>query len=418
MTDTRPSGQRDAKPDQARDPRTAAGPRIPAGEMTGLIALAARAPSLHNSQPWRFRVDGSAVELRADPTRQLGQADPDGREMLISCGAALYGLRLGMRRLGFQPVTEVLPDPAQPRLIARVRPGQRERPGHKEWDMIAAVPHRHTHRGPFGPGRVPEHLLDELMHDAVAEGADLILLSDPGQIHGLARLTDEARRAQRATQGKGIEARSWVRSAGSTARDGVPARARTGPVALPPVHPQEEPAHERLPPRDFGLPGDLPVGGALPSATAVLTTAGDEPADWLRAGQALDRMLLRAAGRWVFASLESQPLESPALRAAIRDYLGLAGLPQMLLQLGRANTAAATPRRPVAEIIDHGAIDSGEPASSQRPGVGRGRSYAHGRGPAGRMITSSASRRPGSPGGASASRSEPSSSYPGTGRIQ
>jgi hypothetical protein len=355
MTDTPPPGHGDAKPDQA------GGPRIPASEMTGLIALAARAPSLQNSQPWRFRVGGSAVELRADPERQLGQTDPDGREMLISCGAALYGLRLGMRRLGFQPVTEMLPDPAQPALIARIRAGPRERPSHDELDMIAAMPHRHTHRGPFGPGRVPQHLLDDLVRDVAAEGADLILLSGPGQIHGLSRLMAEASRAQRATRGKSAEARSWVRSAGSTARDGVPARARTGPASLPPFRrrPEEpaEPAHERLPRRDFGLPGELPVGGALPSATAVLTTAGDEPADWLRAGQALHRMLLHAAGRWVFASLQSQPLESPGLRAAIRDYLGLSGLPQMLLQFGRANTAAATPRRPVAEIIDHGTID-------------------------------------------------------------
>jgi hypothetical protein len=400
MTDTRPSAPGDAKPDQARDPRTAARPRIPAGEMTCLIALAARAPSLHNSQPWRFRIDGSAVELRADPDRQLGQADPAGREMLISCGAALFGLRLGLRRLGFQPITEMLPDPAQPGLIARVRPGQRERASREEWDMIAAAPHRHTHRGPFGPGRVPEHLLDDLVHDAAAEGADLVLLSGPGQIHGLARLTGEASRAQRATQAKRAETRSWARPAASTARDGVPARARTGPVSLPPLcHPQEEPAHERLPRRDFGLPGDLPVGGALPSATAVLMTAGDEPADWLRAGQALNRMLLRAAGRWVFASLHSQPLESPGLRAAIRDYLGLSGLPQMLLQLGRANTAAATPRRPVAEIIDHGALDLR--AAGLRPAAVNRR---------GERFTSSASRRPGSPGCASASRSEPSSS--------
>jgi hypothetical protein len=363
MTDTRPPGHGGAKPDQAGDPPTAAGAQIPASEMTGLIALAARAPSLHNSQPWRFRIDGSTVELRADPDRQLWQTDPDGREMLISCGAALYGLRLGLRRLGFQPVTEVLPVPAQPALIARVRPGQRERPGHDEWDMIAALPHRHTHRGPFEPGRVPEHLLDDLVHDAAVEGADLVLLNDPGQIHGLARLTAEASRAQRATQEKSTEARSWVRSAGSTARDGVPARARPGPLLLPSSRRRpEEPAHERLPRRDFGLPGDLPVGGALPSATAVLTTTCDEPADWLRAGQALHRILLRAAGRWVFASLQSQPLESPDLRAAIRDYLGLSGRPQMLLQFGRANTAAATPRRPVAEIIDRGTIDYGQPA--------------------------------------------------------
>jgi hypothetical protein len=367
MTDIWSAGD-ETKPDQAgRRPR-GADPRIPAQDITGLIGLAARAPSLHNTQPWRFRVGGGAVELRADPARQLVQTDPDGREMLISCGAALYGLRLGMRRLGFQPVTDVLPDPAQPRLIARVRPGRREPPSREERDMIMAVPHRHTHRGPFGSGRVPERLLYELVQDAVAEGADLVLLSGPGQIHGLVRLAAEASRAQRAIRGKGTEARSWVRPTGSAARDGIPARARTGSVRLPPSrHRQGEPAHERLPRRDFGLPGDLPVGGPLPSATAVLTTVGDAPADWVQAGQALHRLLLRAAGRWVFASLQSQPLESASLRAAIQDYLGLPGAPQMLLQLGRASTAAATPRRPAAEIIDRGTIDLGISTPSSHP---------------------------------------------------
>jgi DNA-binding GntR family transcriptional regulator len=90
----------------------------------------------------------------------------------------------------------------------------------------------------------------------------------------------------------------------------------------------------------------------MPSATAVLVTAADEPADWLRAGQALHRLLLHAASRWVFASLHSQLLELPALRVQIRTRLALPGAPQMLLQLGRAHTTAATPRRPPAEILD------------------------------------------------------------------
>jgi hypothetical protein len=368
MTDIRPSGQADVKPDQAGDARSAAGARIPASEMTALIALAARAPSLHNSQPWRFRVDGSAVELRADPDRQLGQADPDGREMVISCGAALYGLRLGLRRLGFRPVTEVQPDPAKPALIARIRPGPRERPSREDWDMIAAVPHRHTHRGPFGPGQVPERLLDDLVQDAAAEGAGLIPLSSVSEMHDLARLTADASRAQRAGRGKSAEARGWARPAGSIARDGVPAFARTGSERWPESgRPQEGTAHERDgsgPPtgRSPGRPKSRPG-----SATAVLTTTGDQPADWIRAGQALYRLLLRAAGRWVFASLQSQPLESPGLRAAIQDYLRLSGHPQLLLQFGRANTAAATPRRPVAEVMAHGTVDCGSPGIGRRP---------------------------------------------------
>jgi len=67
-----------------------------------LIEVAARAPSLHNTQPWRFKLSEHAIELYADASRQLPE-DPAGREMLISCGAALYGLRLGVRSLGYLP---------------------------------------------------------------------------------------------------------------------------------------------------------------------------------------------------------------------------------------------------------------------------------------------------------------------------
>ncbi|MDQ2875086.1 MAG: hypothetical protein M3Y33_09955, partial [Actinomycetota bacterium] len=102
---------------------------------------------------------------------------------------------------------------------------------------------------------------------------------------------------------------------------------------------------------------------------AVLTTAGDSAADWLRAGQALDRLLLRAAARWVFASMQSQPLELPPLRAQIRDRLGLDGMPQLLLQFGRSNIAPATARRPTAEIMDHdGPAQPGRPSyRAERP---------------------------------------------------
>ena len=94
--------------------------------------------------------------------------------------------------------------------------------------------------------------------------------------------------------------------------------------------------------------------GEPPAVTAVLATAADTADDWLPAGQALNRLLLRAATRWVFASLQSQPLESPRHREQVRDLLGLPGQPQMLLQFGRANTAAATPRRPQPEFRTNG----------------------------------------------------------------
>jgi nitroreductase len=330
-------------------------------DVEAAIAMAARAPSLHNTQPWKFRVQGDVIELLADSQRQLCHLDPAGRELTISCGAALFGLRLGLRRRGYMPVVDLLPDMARPELLARVRPDGRAALTAEEAELVAALPHRHTHRGPFTPGEVPARLLMALQLDAAAERSDLILVQNRAQLAGLAMLTELAAAQQRADAEIAAELSRWVRQAGSTARDGVPAAARTfqqaagaesGPVPGHPGPPASagEPALLRIPPRDFGQPGTEPVDGAPPAATAVLTTPGDTAADWLRAGQALQRLLLRAATRWVFASLQSQPLESPARRGEVRDLLGLAGQPQMLLQLGRANTALATPRRPHSEL--------------------------------------------------------------------
>jgi nitroreductase len=322
--------------------------RLLAGNARYLIATAARAPSIHNSQPWRFRVDADAVELWADPARKT-RDDAIGREMLISCGAALFGLRLAIRSLGYLPVVDLLPDPAQLRLLARVRAGTDARvTGLNELErrMLAAVPHRHTHRGPFLAEPLPPGLLAGLQNDALTEGATLVLVGDGLPADRLARLAAAARRAD-LDPGERAEIRRWTRSPRNPAPDGVPATALVeGPS-------EAEPG--RLPQRDFDLGRDLgllPGGGAPPAATAVLLTAGDHRADWLRAGQALQSLLLHAASSWVFASLYTQPLENPLTRELIRDQLKLPGDPQMLLQFGRAATAASTPRRPPDDLMN------------------------------------------------------------------
>ncbi|MFY9654008.1 MAG: hypothetical protein WAK38_29025, partial [Trebonia sp.] len=163
--------------------------RLLAGNARYLIATAARAPSIHNSQPWRFRVDADAVELWADPARKT-RDDAIGREMLISCGAALFGLRLAVRSLGYLPMVDLLPDPAQLRLLARVRVGTGARViGRSELErrMLAAVPHRHTHRGPFLAEPLPPGLLAGLQNDALTEGATLVLIGDGLPADRLAR---------------------------------------------------------------------------------------------------------------------------------------------------------------------------------------------------------------------------------------
>ena len=122
--------------------------------VSAVVGTAARAPSVHNTQPWLFRVVGDVIELHADPDRLLSQMDPAGRELTISCGAALFGLRIGLRQQGCVPAVQIWPDPTQPWLVARVWPdGQTAGTSKIESDLIAAVPHRHTHRGPVLAGR-------------------------------------------------------------------------------------------------------------------------------------------------------------------------------------------------------------------------------------------------------------------------
>jgi nitroreductase len=318
--------------------------RALAGNAWYLTSTAARAPSVHNTQPWQFQVTQEAVELWSDPQRKL-QADLIGREMLISCGAALYGLRLAVRSLGYRTTVELLPDPAQLRLLARVAIGGAMPMNKLERQMLAAVPHRHTHRGSFEARPLPAGLLAGLQHDALAEGAELALVGRGLPYERLARIVaDTACRIDREPAAR-AEVRNWTRDPSSPARDGVPAASvAAGPPGRIP--------HGRLRQRDFdlqrglaGLPGDAGGGDVPPAATAVLLTPGDRRADWLRAGQALQRLLLHAASKWVFASLYTQPLEDPVARDLIRDALRLPGHPQMVLQLGRASSTASTARR-------------------------------------------------------------------------
>jgi hypothetical protein len=312
-----------------------------------LITTAGRAPSVHNTQPWRFLTDISAVELYADRSRLLHHVDPAGREMLISCGAALFGLRLGVRQLGYLPVTEIFPSATDRDLLARVRFGAQIPASHREQTLLAALAHRHTHRGPFTGDPVPPSLLPGLQHDAMTEGATLVLLDRAGY-EQTAEVVAAADRMQRAHPVLRAELRRWTRAAGSDARDGVPVD------SFAPSTPPRRRPRGALTIRDFDLGrgwGKLETGGAAPDVTAVLITAGDERVDWLRAGQALHRVLVRAATKWVFASLHTQPLESEPLRAELRARLGLPGAPQMLMQLGRADMAKATARRPVDDLL-------------------------------------------------------------------
>jgi antitoxin (DNA-binding transcriptional repressor) of toxin-antitoxin stability system len=303
---------------------------------------------VHNTQPWRFAVTEQAIDLYADVGRQLME-DLAGREMIISGGAALFGLRLAIRSLGYQPEVDLFPEPGQRRLLARVRAGRPAALTSDERAMLRAVPHRHTHRGPFEPGPLPGGLLERLRDDATAEGATLAVIDGPAYQRLTAILTAWSRwRDLYPTSPAEIRIRAetlrWTREAGGQARDGVPAH------AFPAAAGSET---GRLPQRDFDLArgwGFPPSGGPPAPVTAIMVTPGEDEESWLNAGQALQRILLRAASQWVFARLQTQPLQSASVRAQIRSSLTPSGSPQLLLELGIARASHPTARRPADEL--------------------------------------------------------------------
>ncbi|MFJ4850731.1 MULTISPECIES: Acg family FMN-binding oxidoreductase [unclassified Streptomyces] len=309
-----------------------------------LISAAVAAPSFHNSQPWRFRLEPETATLfvRAAGERGLREADPMGRAVHLSVGAAVFNLRVASAHLGWEPVVRLLPVPAQPDLLASVRlAGPPRAAAEHRGDLYQALWRRHSSRSPFSAHRPPGPVLAELTDSARTEGAALHL-PDADETERLLELTAEAERRDASDAARRTESRGWIRDG---ARDGLPT-AVLGPLD----------SSGRLPVRDFsGLRPENHVPAAAfeqRPLIAVLSTADDRPADWLRAGQALERVLLVATTHRLRASLLHQALEWPDLRWELRSTGSGPVHVQMLIRLGYGPEGAASPRRPAAEVLE------------------------------------------------------------------
>jgi len=309
-----------------------------------LLGAATAAPSLHNSQPWAFDVDGDHVMLYADPTRHLRRTDPAGRSMFISCGAALFNLRVAAEHLGFHPRVQVLPDANRPTLVADVAVGGRHDHGGLHAGLLAgyypAVAARRTNRLPFHDRPVPRAVLASLGEAAGAEDAVLRIDDDPAEVSrvvGLVRAADATEADHPAVL---VERQAWVGGRGRD--DGIPVRS-LGP----------RPAEPRSPFRDLGNGVGVARDHACFERTptvAVLSTLHDDPADWVRAGQALQRVLLEATAAGLSASFMNQPLELGDLRREVRSPATGVGHSQMLLRIGYGDPVPATPRRRLSDV--------------------------------------------------------------------
>jgi hypothetical protein len=305
-----------------------------------LLAAAVAAPSIHNTQPWRFRLDPhhQVLEVHAAPERTLPLTDPLHRAQYLSVGAAVFNLRLAALHLGLRPEVRLLPDPHNPGLLATVRLigplGADEQP--PDPGLYEAIARRHTSRMPFTGRPVPEPIVAEMTSAAHAAGARLHV-PDIAGTRRLLHLTAAAEARNQAHPDRTAETLTWITAPGSDAPYGIPVTALGPPDA-----------GRRIPMRDF----TGPVPAVRRPARwferhvqlGLLWTAHDRREDWLRAGQALQYVLLTATAHGLRTSLLHQAMEWPDLRTAGALPRHKRCHPQVLIRFGYGPDAAGTPR--------------------------------------------------------------------------
>ena len=316
-------------------------------KLRALVHYAVLAPSGHNTQPWRFRLRGDALELRADRSRALPVGDPADRELVMSLGAALFHLRLAARRFGHHLLVRTFPGLDDRDLVASVQLGADEPPTALERRLFAVIPRRHTCRLPFEERVVSFPVVEGLRRAAVAEGAWACRVSDESQAM-LADLVAEGDRRLLADRRVRRELAAWLHPNQSSKRDGVPGHAQgVGDIAS--IFAPFVLRNFDVGPAQAVRDHDLALAAPL---LLVLGSNADEPADWLVAGQALARLLLTARDEGLHASFLNQPIEVEELRVRLRSLLGRPGMPQLILRLGYGGDVRSTPRRPVSEVLE------------------------------------------------------------------
>jgi hypothetical protein len=301
-----------------------------------LLAAAVHAPSMDNTQPWRFEVAGPVIDVRLEAERSLPAADPAGRAIRIGLGAAVFNLRVAAAMLGHESTFAVTPDPAEPDVVARIFLSERGGQVIELSALYGEISRRHTYRGPMLDQAVPSVVIGALSDAAGIEGAELHWLDDDAT-RGLGQLLRQADDLDLHDEDRLLERGRWI--GGERPDDGVPG-STLGPAPTGPAMVRDLAAGFDTPGREHAVFEQRP-------RIAVLATADEDELAWVLAGLALERVLLTATSSVLAASFLNQALEYPALRAQIRDLIGGRSWPQMILRLGYPAQAEAHPgRRP------------------------------------------------------------------------
>ncbi|MGW3473471.1 Acg family FMN-binding oxidoreductase [Saccharopolyspora sp. NPDC000995] len=324
---------------------------LTSGQTEQIIRLAALAPSLHNSQPWRFRILPQLIELHADPKRHLPVADPEDRELRLACGAALFNLRLALEQVGIRPVVTLFPRLAAATTLAEVRSGGQAHQRPDNLRCYEAITERHSHRHPFRNIPVStqdRHLLMRAAHEEQA-WLHVVQPSEHGTLEGLVH---RAHRAQMADARFRTEMAAWIGRTDATT-EGVPVSA-AGPKPEPKdqwVHRDFTAGHtERAPGTEFET---------HPLLVILCTRHSGREAD-LQAGQALQRLWLTATAQGLVASMISEVVEVPDTHEELQRLLGGNVTPRALLRIGHGAPSVASPRRDVGDMLVDGVAEAFE----------------------------------------------------------
>lgn len=307
------------------------------------VREALRAPSIFNTQPWKWRVHGERLELYADPQRQLNAADPSAMMLTLSCGASLHHACVALAAAGYEPIVSRLPGTGPPHLLATVQAGLRHRPTEAVTHQYAAIARRRTDRRPFVDEPVPESAVHQL-RSVVADSGAYLHPVRPDQLPMLAIAAAEAAATQADDPAYRAELASWTHRP-AAGGDGVPPS--TAVRAVP----------RRVPVRDFAPDGsaNLALGDSTDRGAAYLLLFGvtDEPLAWLRAGEALSALLLTAVDLGLSAAPMSDLVEVPWPRQVLREMLAGLGEPYVVVRVGYAQPGdlPAVPRRDLADVV-------------------------------------------------------------------
>jgi hypothetical protein len=306
------------------------------------------APSSHNTQPWRFVVNGNELLVCADRTRSLPNIDPFDRELVISCGAALFNLRVALAHFNVPIEITTFPQSIEPDVVARITFPDRGPPLKDLGDLFEAITIRTTNRGPFITEDVSDAVVDRLKRAAEAEGVDASFARTLPERERIAALVSEADRHQFEDIRFRRELASWIHP--SRKNDGMPASSQGFDALVDFATPIAALAIRTF---DLGsgvaaAHGQLARGSPL---LVILSTPADNNEAWLTAGLGLERLLLSAVKEGYSTSYLNQPIEVSEFRKALAAALDVDGYPQLLLRVGRGVSAQHSPRRSISDVV-------------------------------------------------------------------